>query len=50
VEATSSGSESSESIPDWIKNNACWWAEGLISDDDFVKGIEYLVKEGIIKV
>lgn len=39
-----------EKIPGWIKNNAKWWAEGLISEDDFVKGIEYLVKIGIIKI
>ncbi len=50
MEATSSGSESFKSIPDWIKNNACWWAEGLIGDDDFVKGIQYLVEQGIIQV
>ena len=39
-----------EEIPDWIKNNAAWWSQGLISDDDFVKGIQYLVEQGIIKV
>jgi len=39
-----------EEIPSWIKNNADWWAQGLISDDDFVKGIQYLVEQGIIKV
>ena len=37
-------------IPDWIKNNAKWWSEGKISDDDFSTGIEYMVKVGIIKV
>jgi len=37
-------------IPDWIKNNARWWSEGKITDDDFSKGIEYMVKVGIIKV
>ena len=37
-------------IPDWIKNTAKWWAEGKISDEEFVRGIEYLVKEGIINV
>jgi len=37
-------------IPAWIKNNADWWSQGLISDDDFVKGIQYLVEQGIIKV
>jgi len=39
-----------EGIPAWIKNNADWWSQGLISDDDFVKGIQYLVEQGIIKV
>ena len=38
------------SIPEWIKNNAGWWAEGQIDDNSFVKGIEYLVKVGIIQV
>jgi peptidoglycan/xylan/chitin deacetylase (PgdA/CDA1 family) len=36
------------SVPEWIKNNAGWWAEGLIDDKTFVQGIEYLVKNGII--
>ncbi|MBT4326480.1 MAG: peptidase, partial [Candidatus Nitrosopelagicus sp.] len=37
-------------IPEWIKNNAKWWADDLISDVDFVKGIQHLVKQGIIQV
>lgn len=39
-----------EKVPDWIRNNAGWWADGLITEDDFVKGIEYLVEQGIIRV
>jgi len=39
-----------EKIPDWIKNNAAWWANGMISEDDFVNGIKYLVENGIIRV
>ncbi|MGQ0795559.1 MAG: type VI secretion system tube protein Hcp [Nitrosopumilaceae archaeon] len=37
-------------VPDWVKNNAMWWSDGLITDDDFVKGIQYLVEKGIIRV
>ena len=37
-------------IPTWIKNNAAWWADGSIDDDAFVKGINYLVEQGIIQV
>jgi len=47
--STITASESNE-IPSWIKNNADWWSQGLISDDDFVKGIQYLVEQGIIMV
>ena len=39
-----------EPIPGWIKNNAKWWADGQISEDDFVGGIKWLVEQGIIKV
>ena len=37
-------------IPDWVKNNAEWWADGQIDDNTFANGIQYLIKEGIISV
>jgi len=37
-------------IPDWIKNNAGWWSTDLIEDADFVSGIQYLIKEGIMTI
>jgi hypothetical protein len=36
------------SIPTWIKNNAGWWATDQIDDSAFLKGIQYLIKEGIM--
>jgi hypothetical protein len=39
-----------QKIPDWIKNNAGWWANGDIDDDSFVQGIQFLIKEGIMKI
>ena len=39
-----------QGIPSWIKNNADWWAQGLITDDDFVKGIQYLIENGVIRI
>ena len=38
------------SIPDWIKNNAGWWASGLIDDSSFVSGIQWLISTGIVSV
>ena len=36
-------------IPSWIKNNAGWWANNIISDSDFLYGIKFLVENNIIK-
>jgi hypothetical protein len=37
-------------IPGWVKNNAKFWSEGTITDKDFVSGIQYLIKQEIIKI
>jgi hypothetical protein len=37
-------------IPDWVKNNAGWWADGQIDDDSFVQGIQFMIKEGIMRI
>jgi hypothetical protein len=37
-------------VSEWIKNNAAWWAEGLIDDQTFVSGIQFLIKEKILDV
>ena len=41
---------SAEEVPDWVKNNAGWWADGTISESEFVQGIQFLIKDGIIVV
>jgi len=46
----SASSTANSKVPDWIKNNAGWWANGLIGEDDFVSGIKYLVEQGIMRV
>ncbi|WP_428325944.1 cupredoxin domain-containing protein [Nitrosopumilus sp.] len=42
--------EPKTAVPDWIKNNAGWWAEGAIDDDAFVQGIQYLIKENVLQI
>ena len=37
-------------IPSWIKNNAEWWAAGSIDDNSFVQGIQFLIKEDVLKI
>jgi len=37
-------------IPEWIRNNAKWWAEGTIDDSDFISGIQYLIQKEIMSI
>jgi len=46
----SDGTKPVEKIPSWIKNNAGWWADGTIDDNSFVQGIQFLIKEKIMKI
>ena len=39
-----------ESVPEWVKNTAGWWATDQISETEFVNAVEFLVKENIIQV
>lgn len=41
---------SAQEVPAWVKNNAGWWADGTISDTEFVNGIQHLIKSGIISI
>ena len=50
VENNSLENQNEISIPEWVRNNAGWWSDGTISDNDFASGIEFMIKEGIIKV
>jgi len=37
-------------VPDWIKNNAKWWADSTIDDYSFKQGISFMIKENIIVI
>ncbi len=37
-------------IPSWVGHNARWWAQGEISDGEYVAVLRHLVDEGIIRV
>ena len=43
-------SQTTKRVPDWVKNNAGWWAADLIGDNDFLNGIKYLINKGVILV
>ncbi|MDH5555230.1 MAG: peptidase, partial [Nitrosopumilus sp.] len=37
-------------VPAWVKTNAGWWADGTISESEFLSGIEFLITNDIIVV
>ena len=37
-------------IPNWIRNNAEWWSQELILDDDFISGIKFMIENEIIVI
>jgi len=43
-----SSAQEDTQIPSWIKNVAGWWANGEISENEFLDGIEYLINNNII--
>jgi hypothetical protein len=44
------GYEDPVSVPNWIRNNAEWWATGQINDSAFVSGLEFMLENNIIMV
>jgi len=43
-----SSAQEDTQIPSWIKNVAGWWANGEISENEFLDGITYLINNNII--
>ena len=37
-------------LPEWIKNNALWYGQGIISETEFLNMIEFLLESEVIKL
>ena len=37
-----------ETIPEWVKNNALWYGQGVISETEFLNAIKFLVENDIL--
>ena len=42
--------KSIQKIPDWVKNIFGWYANDQVSEDEMISALQFLIKEGIIKV
>ena len=49
-EPVGEATETSAEIPTWVRTNAAWWADDIISEDEFINAIQYLIEKGIMKV
>lgn len=47
---TSSIKSITPTVPSWVQNNAEWWSKGLIGEEDFLSGIQFLINQRIIHV
>jgi len=50
LQSASANTDSSQTVPQWVKHNASWWAVGKISNDDFISGIRWLIENKILPV
>ncbi len=50
VTEQASTSQPGMEIPSWVKSNAGWWADGQIDDGSFIEGMQFLVKEGFMRI
>ena len=48
VAAASDPTQDIKLIPNWVKNNAGWWATDQIEDADFFNGMQYLIQKTIL--
>ena len=39
-----------QSVPDWVKNTALWYGEGMISEGEFLNMIKFLIENEVIVV
>ena len=50
INEKSSIATNTPAVPQWIKNNAGRWSDKQLSDTDFSKDIEYLIKTNVIEI
>ncbi|QLH07330.1 cupredoxin domain-containing protein [Nitrosopumilus ureiphilus] len=39
-----------ESVPEWVKNTALWYGEGIISEQEFLNMVKFLIENEVITI
>jgi len=37
-------------VPEWVKNNALWYGQGIVSETEFLNAVKFLIENDIIKL
>ncbi len=45
---TNKSSLGEDAIPEWVQKSTGWWADGLVSNAEFISGLSHLVNIGVI--
>ena len=48
--ALSANIANAETIPEWVKNNALWYGQGIVSEEEFLNAIKFLIENDIIVI
>ena len=50
VSVSSTSIANAESVPDWVKNNALWYGQGIVSESEFLNAIKFLIENEVIVI
>jgi hypothetical protein len=39
-----------KNLPGWFRQDAGWWSQRLLSDEEFAKSLKWLIVNGFIKI
>lgn len=39
-----------QSVPEWVKNTALWYGEGVVSEQEFLNMVKFLIENGVIVI
>jgi hypothetical protein len=50
TQSTTEPVKSASKIPDWVKNTMEWYIDGKVSETEMINALQFLIKQGIIKI
>jgi plastocyanin len=48
--SVSANTVNAESVPEWVKNTALWYGQGIVSEQEFLNMIKFLIDNDVITI